>query len=68
MSTDRDKVIELFGESTGEKFLVYADAHEGGDIKAAINSLLFCHKVLFAQLMREAKENDKARDQDGNKH
>jgi hypothetical protein len=61
MTTDREKVKELFGESIGEKFLIYADAHEGGDIKAAVESLLFCHKVLFANLIREARERENDR-------
>jgi hypothetical protein len=59
MSKDREKIKELFGESTGERFLNYADAHEGGDIRAAIESLLFCHKVLFAHVMRDAKNNER---------
>jgi hypothetical protein len=58
MSNDREKIKEVFGESVDEKFLIYADAHEDGDIKAAIESLLFCHKVLFARIIGEARKNE----------
>jgi hypothetical protein len=59
MVSEGDRIHDFFKESTWQSFVNYANAHEAGDTDAAMRSLLFCHKVLDAMLIRKAgEEND----------
>jgi hypothetical protein len=49
---------EGISSSNWQKFLNFAEAHHDGDQDSALSDLLFCHKVLYAQSMKNAREED----------
>ena len=51
-----EKVRIEFKSSPAQKFMMYAQAHHDGDVNAAMEDLLFCHKVLTAKMMRTERD------------
>jgi hypothetical protein len=45
-------------DTNWQKFLNFTEALHDGDKDAALGDLLFCHKVLYAQTMKQNREED----------
>jgi hypothetical protein len=44
--------------TTWERFENFANAHHDGNQDDALSDLLFCHKVLYAHMMRKNRTED----------
>lgn len=49
--------INVQREAPYERFMAYAQAHHDGDVDAAIDELLFCHKYMTSMMRKRAEED-----------